>query len=124
MCKIVCYNSNRLIVLPCLFLTNCKISAPKDGNGAQKNIHIFRSNAPTFLKLGVRFYHMHTKGWIFFRSRCVMSSWSKTTFKSFVTKDDLMQQPLWFWNWDYVLVIRHISRNQLLLIFVPPRVQR
>ena len=37
---------------------------------------------------------MYIKGWIFFCSCCVMSSWSKTTSKSYVTKGDLMQQPL------------------------------
>ena len=34
------------------------------------------------------------QGLEFFCSSCVMSSWSKTTSKSFVTKGDLMQQPL------------------------------
>ena len=31
----------------------------------------------------------------FFCSSCVMSSWRKTTSKSFATRGDLMQQPLW-----------------------------
>ena len=30
----------------------------RNENGAQKNVHIFKSNAPTLLKLGVGFYHM------------------------------------------------------------------
>ena len=46
----------------------------KNGNGAQKNVHIFKNNAPTLLKNGV------------FRSGFVMSSWNKMTCKSFVTK--------------------------------------
>ena len=37
----------------------------------------------------------HVYQWLdFFWSSCVMSSWSKTTCKSFVPKGDLMQQPL------------------------------
>ena len=47
------------------------------------------------LNLCVGLDHICTKGWIFFCSSCVMSSWSKTTSKSFVTKGDLMQHPLW-----------------------------
>ena len=42
------------------------IVSTKNGNGAQKNAHIFKSNAPTWLKLGVGFDHMYTKGWNFF----------------------------------------------------------
>ena len=56
----------------------------KNGNGTQKNARIFKSNAPTWLILGVGFDHMYTKGW----------DWSKTTSNSFVAKGDLMQQPL------------------------------
>ena len=37
----------------------------KNENGAQNNVHIFKSNAPTSLKLGVGFYHICTKGCIF-----------------------------------------------------------
>ena len=37
----------------------------KNENGAQKNVHIFKSNAPTLLKLGVVLDHMYTKGWNF-----------------------------------------------------------
>ena len=37
----------------------------------------------------------HVYQWLeFFFSSCVMSSWSKTTSNSFVTKGELMQQPL------------------------------
>ena len=37
----------------------------KNENGAQKNVHIFKSNTPTLLKLSVGFHHMYTKGRIF-----------------------------------------------------------
>ena len=36
----------------------------KNENGVKKNVHIFKSNAPILLKLGVGFDHMYTKGWI------------------------------------------------------------
>ena len=69
---------------------------PKNGAGAQKNTHIFKSNARTLLKLGVCLDYMYTNGLDYmYTNGCVMSSWSKTTSKSFVTKGDLMQQPLW-----------------------------
>ena len=61
------------------FLLQATISDHENENGAQKNVHIFKSNAPILLKLGVGLDHMYTKGWIFFRSLCVMSSWYKTT---------------------------------------------
>ena len=35
------------------------------GAGAQKNARIFKSNAPTWLKLGVGLDHMCTNGWNF-----------------------------------------------------------
>ena len=54
-------------------------------NGTQKNVHIFKSNAPILLKLGVGLDHMYAKGWIF-GSLCVMSLWNTTTCKIFVTK--------------------------------------
>ena len=41
------------------------IRPSKNGNGAQKNVHIFKSNVPTWLKLGVGWDHMYTMGWIF-----------------------------------------------------------
>ena len=66
-------------LLPACCIDSCKIGAPKNGAGAQKNARIFKSNAPTWLKLGVDLDHMYTNGWNFFRSLCVMSSWSKTT---------------------------------------------
>ena len=37
----------------------------KNENGAQKNTRIFKSNAPTWLKLGVGLYHMYTNCWNF-----------------------------------------------------------
>ena len=37
----------------------------KNKNVAQKNAHIFKSNAPILLKLGVGLDHMYTKGWNF-----------------------------------------------------------
>ena len=37
----------------------------KNENGAQKNARIFKSNAQTWLKLGVGLDHMYTKGWNF-----------------------------------------------------------
>ena len=60
----------------------------KNENGAQKNFHIFKSNAPALLKLVVGFYISHVyKGLDFFKSCCVMSSWNKTTCNS--------QNPTW-----------------------------
>ena len=47
------------------FLLQATKSDKKNENGAQKNVHIFKINAPTLLKLGVGFNHMYTKGWIF-----------------------------------------------------------
>ena len=46
-------------------LDSCKIWAQKNGAGAQKNARIFKSNAPTWLKLGVGLDHMYTNGWNF-----------------------------------------------------------
>ena len=37
----------------------------KNKNGAQKNVHIFKIEAPTLLKLGIGLDHMYTKGLIF-----------------------------------------------------------
>ena len=37
----------------------------KNENEAQKNVHIYKSNAPTLLKLSVGLDHMDTTGWIF-----------------------------------------------------------
>ena len=37
----------------------------KNGNGAQENVHIFKNNAPTLLKLSEDLDHMYTKGWNF-----------------------------------------------------------
>ena len=37
----------------------------KNENGVQKNVHIFKSNAPTLVKLGEDLDHMYTKGYIF-----------------------------------------------------------
>ena len=37
----------------------------KNGNGAQKNACIFKSNAQTWLKLVVGLDHMDTNGWNF-----------------------------------------------------------
>ena len=34
----------------------------KNQNGAQKNVHIFKSNVPTLLKLGAGLDHMYTDG--------------------------------------------------------------
>ena len=62
--KRVCYNNNWLTFLPLFFLTSCKISAPKKGNGDQKNVNIFKNNA--LLKSGAGLDHMYTMGWIFF----------------------------------------------------------
>ena len=53
--------------------------------------------AETRFRLGSHVY----QGLEFFSSLCVMSSWSITTSKSFVTKGDLMQQPLF--NQDFKL---------------------
>ena len=54
------------VQLPLLFaLDSHKIWVQKNENGAQKNVHIFKSKAPTLLKLGVGFDHMYTKAWIF-----------------------------------------------------------
>ena len=49
----------------------------KNKNVAQKNVYIFKSNAPTLLTLGVGLDHMYTKDWIFFRSGCVISPLKK-----------------------------------------------
>ena len=35
----------------------------KNQNGAQKNVHIFKSNVPTLLKLGVGLDHIYINGW-------------------------------------------------------------
>ena len=72
---------------------NLQNQSSKNENGAQKNLHIFKSNAPTLQKLGVYLEHMFTKGYIF-SSICVISSWNKTMCKKFVTKGEIMQQPL------------------------------
>ena len=37
---------------------------------AQKNAHIFKSNAPTWMKLGVGLDHMYTNGWNFLLQLC------------------------------------------------------
>ena len=63
--KSVSYYNNRLTVLCSLSLDSCKIWAPKNGAGAQKNARIFKSNALTWLKLGVGLDHMYTKDWNF-----------------------------------------------------------
>ena len=90
---ITCTFTIRLTVLPLLFLPSCKIWAPQDKNGAQKNVCISKSNAPTLLKISVSLDHMYTKDWIFFPSSCVMS-----TSKNFATKGNLMQHPLLDWG--------------------------
>ena len=41
-----------------------KVRPQKNENGAQKDVHVFKSNAPTLLKLGEGLDHMYTKGWI------------------------------------------------------------
>ena len=64
--KSVSYYNNSLTVLCSSILDSCKIWAPKNGAGAQKNARIFKSNAPTWLKLGVGLDHMYTNGWNFF----------------------------------------------------------
>ena len=68
-------------------IDRCKMWPPKKEMVHRK---LFKSNAPTLLKLGVGRDHMYTKVWIFLSS-CVMSSWNKTTCKSFVTKSEIMQ---------------------------------
>ena len=60
----------RLTVLPLIYLDSCKIWAPKNGAGAQKNARIPKSNARTWLKLGVGLDYMYTKGWNFFLQLC------------------------------------------------------
>ena len=52
-----------LVEIVDITLDRCKIWAQKNGAGAQKNAHIFKSNAPTWLKLGVGLDHMYTKVW-------------------------------------------------------------
>ena len=69
-------------------------SERKNGNGAQRNVLIFQNNALTLLKLSVGLDHMYTKEHIFFLSSPVMSLLNKTTFKSFITKGETMQQTL------------------------------
>ena len=93
--KSVYYYNNRLTVLNSILTSSCKIWVTKNGTGAQKNTRsIFKSNAPTLLKLDVGLDHMYTKGCIFFRSGCAISSWNKMTCNSFIAKDDLIQHPL------------------------------
>ena len=55
----------------------------KNQNGARKNIHIFESNAPPLLKLGVYLVHMCTKGWNFLDPA------------KFRDQSDAMQQPFY-----------------------------
>ena len=67
----------------------------KNGNSTQKKVHIFKSNAPILLKLGVGLDHMYTKeGLDCFCSSCVMFSKNTTMCKSFLAKGEIMQQTL------------------------------
>ena len=52
---------------------------PKNGNGAQKNVHIFKSSAPILLKLCVGLDHMYTKDWIFFHPAAYIQLKTKQT---------------------------------------------
>ena len=56
---------NHLLLLLLFTLHQPQNLSAKNGAGAQKNAHIFKSNAPTWLKLGVGLDHMYTKGWNF-----------------------------------------------------------
>ena len=48
-----------------MIIDSSEIWAQKIGTGAQKNARIFKSNAPTWLKLGVGLDYMYTKDWNF-----------------------------------------------------------
>ena len=93
-CKSVCYHSNRLTVLTSISGIAVK-SEPKKWKWRSEKCSYLEKYCTDMaeIRCGLR-PHVY-QGLEFFRSLCVMSSWSKTTSKSFVTKGDLMQQPLW-----------------------------
>ena len=61
----------------------------KNQNGAQKSVCISKNSEPMLLKLGEGLNNMYLctvyQGLDFVCSSCVMSSWNKTMFNSFVT---------------------------------------
>ena len=59
------YNHYQVSVLFRGFCYKQQNQTTETENSAQKNVHIFKSNAPTLLKLGVGLDHMYTKAWIF-----------------------------------------------------------
>ena len=66
--------------------TSSKIRPQKNENGAQKNLHIFKRKCTYIAETWYRLRSDVYQGLDFFRSLCVLSSWNKTTCKSFVAK--------------------------------------